>query len=355
MLREFAASLAPSPDRVRAAARLTVVVSIVMLAVLWLDLPGLDLAAYVVLFTYRRSTAGTVRMGLVFAVLAPLAAAAALAVWAFTADAPALRVAAFALITFVSMLMKEVPGKGMLLFALGILTVCIAVAASQAADGDLITRTLAKTCFAISIAGGASAAFAGLLWPTTQVADAPPGRPAPVPDAHTRGAFARRATAATMLGYLAYELTDWYGIHTCMFTALFIASGDVDAAAHRGWLRLAGAVAGSVAALLAIVFVVPQLDTVAGLITIVAPVTFVAAWIGAGPERFAYLGLQIALAFYLALLSRSGPTTNLHEARDRMVGVLLGVLLVALCLKGFRRRSRTPTAKLPAALLPAGV
>lgn len=341
MLREFAASLAPSPDRVRAAARLTVVVSLVMLAVLWLDLPGLDLAAYVVLFSYGRSTAGTVRLGLLFAVLAPVAAGLALVVWALTADAPAFRVIAFASITYASMLMKEASVKGMLLCTLGVLTVCIAVAASQAADGDLITRALLKVAFALSISGCASAAFAVILWPTRQ-----PAAPAALhtaPNARTRSAFALRATAATMLGYFAWELTDWYGIHTCMFTALFIASGDIDAAAHRGWLRLGGAVVGSVAALAAIVFVVPELDTVAGLITMVAPVTFAAAWIAAGPERFGYLGLQIALAFYLALLSGSGPTTNLHEARDRMVGVLLGVLLVVLCLKGLRPWTSRPS------------
>lgn len=341
MLSEFAASLAPSPDRVRAAARLTVVVSLVMLAVLWLDLPGLDLAAYVVLFSYGRSTAGTVRLGLLFAVLAPVAAAIALGVWAVTADAPALRVIAFASITYASMLMKEASVKGMLLSTLGVLTVCLAVAASQASDGDLLARIMLKIAFAVSIAGCASAAFAGILWPASQPAAHAAARAAP--DVRMRSDFALRAMAATMLGYFAWELTDWYGIHTCMFTALFIASGDIDAAAHRGWLRLGGAVIGSLAALAAIVFVVPELDTVAGLITLVAPVTFVAAWIAAGPERFAYLGLQVALAFYLALLSGSGPTTNLHEARDRMVGVLLGVLLVVLCLKGMRPWTSRPS------------
>jgi multidrug resistance protein MdtO len=103
---------------------------------------------------------------------------------------------------------------------------------------------------------------------------------------------------------------------------------------------MAGAILGSVAALLAIVFVVPSLDTVAGLIVLVAPVTFLAAWIAAGPERFGYLGLQVGFAFYLALLGRSGPTTDLHEARDRIVGVLLGVVLVVLALEGLTPRGR---------------
>ncbi|MFM7799010.1 MAG: hypothetical protein ACKPBA_08520 [Planctomycetota bacterium] len=82
------------------------------------------------------------------------------------------------------------------------------------------------------------------------------------------------------------------------------------------------------------------ISALAGLIVLVAPVTFLAAWIAAGPERFGYLGLQIGFAFYLALLGRSGPTTDLHEARDRIVGVLLGVVLVVLALEGFAPRSR---------------
>jgi multidrug resistance protein MdtO len=67
------------------------------------------------------------------------------------------------------------------------------------------------------------------------------------------------------------------------------------------------------------VFIVPGLTTIAGLLTIVAPVTFMAAWIAIGPQRFAYLGMQFGLAFYL---------------------VLLGVILVTLCMDGYRQGKR---------------
>jgi multidrug resistance protein MdtO len=242
------------------------------------------------------------------------------------------------------MSMKEVPGKGLALSSLGTLIACFLVFASRAPDGDLLTRELLKAAFGVSIAGCVSAAAAGWLpcvgGPEEPVAAA--RREAPSPD--VRRSFALRATVAAMLGYLLYELTDWFGIHTCMFTALFIAASDTDASLLRGRLRMAGAIGGSVAAICAIVFIVPGLDSVAGLIVLVAPVTFVAAWIAVGPARFAYLGLQVGLAFYLALLGRSGPTTDLHSARDRMVGVLLGVALVALAFDGFHARSRREPA-----------
>lgn len=337
-IAELAASFAPCTGRAREAARVTMVVSLVMLLELWLELPGIDLAAYVVLFTSRRSAAATARLGLVFAVLAPVAALLSLVLWGVSADQPMLRVILFALLTWVAMYVKELPGKGAPLYALGMLTVCFSVVAARASDGDLLTRTILKVAFAVSIAGCASAFLAGLLWPNENPATRAEAKRAP--DTATRRSFALRVTVATMLGYLAWELTDWYGIHTCMFTALFIASSDTAEVTLRGRLRMAGAIFGSVVALLAIVFVVPALDTVAGLIVLAAPVTFLAAWIAAGPERFGYLGLQIGFAFYLALLGRSGPTTDLHEARDRIVGVLLGVVLVVLALEGLVPRGR---------------
>ena len=67
---EVVRSLAAFPGRARLAARMTVVVSCVMLAVLWLGLPAMDIAAYVALFTCRRRAAETMRLGIVFAVIA---------------------------------------------------------------------------------------------------------------------------------------------------------------------------------------------------------------------------------------------------------------------------------------------
>jgi multidrug resistance protein MdtO len=56
----------------------------------------------------------------------------------------------------------------------------------------------------------------------------------------------------------------------------------------------------------------------------------------AGSARFAYVGIQMGLAFSLCVLNELGPTTDLVPARDRVIGVLLGigVSLLAFNLTG---------------------
>lgn len=60
------------------------------------------------------------------------------------------------------------------------------------------------------------------------------------------------------------------------------------------------------------------------------PVFALAAWIAAGSERIAYAGIQIGFTFALAFLSWFGPLSNLTELRDRVIGILLGVLVSSI-------------------------
>lgn len=60
------------------------------------------------------------------------------------------------------------------------------------------------------------------------------------------------------------------------------------------------------------------------------PVLATAAWIAAGSERIAYAGIQIGFTFALAFLSWFAPLTNLTELRDRVLGILLGVLVSSI-------------------------
>jgi multidrug resistance protein MdtO len=73
------------------------------------------------------------------------------------------------------------------------------------------------------------------------------------------------------------------------------------------------------------VFVLPYLDTVAGFLLLIATVTAISAWIATASARLSYLGVQLALAFYLINLQEFTIQTSLAIARDRVFGVLLGL------------------------------
>ncbi len=70
----------------------------------------------------------------------------------------------------------------------------------------------------------------------------------------------------------------------------------------------------------------PHLDSITGFTVLFAIVTAIAAWIATATPRLSYLGVQLAFAFYLINLQEFAAQFALHIARDRVVGVLLGLI-----------------------------
>jgi multidrug resistance protein MdtO len=101
-------------------------------------------------------------------------------------------------------------------------------------------------------------------------------------------------------------------------------------ATEKQTLRIAGASVGAICAFAAIIFIFPQLSTIAGLTVVVAVVTIVAAWVFLSSPRLSYAGLQIALCFFLATLTSTSTPTSLTQGRDRVVGILLGITVMWL-------------------------
>ncbi|MCT9937726.1 FUSC family protein [Klebsiella pneumoniae] len=123
---------------------------------------------------------------------------------------------------------------------------------------------------------------------------------------------------------------DWQGLHTIMLSCVIVAQPGLGATMQKTWLRIGGALLASLLALLLIVFVQPWTDSLTGLLAMSLPVLALAAWIAAGSERIAYAGIQIGFTFALAFLSWFAPLTNLTELRDRVLGILLGVLVSSI-------------------------
>jgi len=147
-------------------------------------------------------------------------------------------------------------------------------------------------------------------------------------DAWTNPTYARfslRTLLAVLLCYVFYNAVRWPGIHTIMLTCLICALPTSGASRLHGRLRIIGALIGSAIALFMVVFVVPHVDGIVGLLFFSLPVIALGAWIAAGSERSSYAGVQIMFTFSLALLEQFTPASDLTEIRDRIVGILLGV------------------------------
>lgn len=144
--------------------------------------------------------------------------------------------------------------------------------------------------------------------------------------------FALKATAAALFCYLLYSLLDWPGIHTCFLTCYIVAQTTVAESVEKLSLRLIGCLIGATVGIAAIVFVLPALTSIGGLMIAV----FVGGWAGAyvagGSPRISYAGFQLAFAFFLSILQGSAPAFDLTIARDRIVGIIIGNLVAYFAL-----------------------
>ncbi len=160
-------------------------------------------------------------------------------------------------------------------------------------------------------------------------------------DAPTRGAFftpafslgntdvmhfSLRVGVAAILAYVAYEGMAWPGLSTAVWTTLIVAQATLGASLQKAFLRLLGAVLGGAIGILTIVVLMPVMTSLASLLVVTTAVFFLAAWIMVGSARISYVGIQIGFAFALSVLNEPGPTTDLAPARDRVAGIILGIL-----------------------------
>lgn len=154
-----------------------------------------------------------------------------------------------------------------------------------------------------------------------------------VPDAFSNKiyvTYALKTLLSALICYIFYTATDWFGIHTIMLTCLVVAQPGLGKTQRKITLRLLGAIAGSIAALIAIVFILPNLTTLFGLLLLSAPIFMLCSWVATGPENISYAGIQMLLTFSLAVLNGFTPVSDLTEVRDRIVGVILGIIIAGL-------------------------
>ena len=95
-------------------------------------------------------------------------------------------------------------------------------------------------------------------------------------------------------------------------------------------MRLSGALVGALMGFLAILLLIPGMESITSLVLLVAAGTAVAAWVVVGSPRISYAGVQIAFAFYVCVIQGFEPTWYFDTIRDRLVGILLGNTVITL-------------------------
>jgi multidrug resistance protein MdtO len=139
--------------------------------------------------------------------------------------------------------------------------------------------------------------------------------------------FALRGTLAATVCYMAYTAMDWPGLNTSVQTCFITALTTIGSSRQKQILRLGGTFLGGIVfGIGAQMFVLPYLDSIFGFTLLFAAITAISIWIGTSSARLSYLGLQLALAWYVINLQEFAIQTSLSIARDRVFGVALGLI-----------------------------
>jgi multidrug resistance protein MdtO len=154
--------------------------------------------------------------------------------------------------------------------------------------------------------------------------------------------FAFSGCLAATLCYIIYAAIDWPGISTAVTTCVLTALTNSGSSRQKQLLRIAGAaVGGLILGMGSQIFILPYIDSIAGFSVLFATVTAIAGYFATSSTRLSYFGVQIALAFYLINEQSFTINTSLAVARDRVVGVLLGLSMMWLVFDRFWTKSAT--------------
>jgi multidrug resistance protein MdtO len=140
--------------------------------------------------------------------------------------------------------------------------------------------------------------------------------------------YAVKTTAAAMFCYMLYSLLDWPNIHTSFITCYIVSLATAGETVEKLTLRILGCAVGAAVGIGAIVFVVPWLTSIEALMALVFIGALPAAYVAVGSPRISYAGFQIAFAFFLCVIQGPAPAFDMTTARDRVIGILIGNLVV---------------------------
>lgn len=142
--------------------------------------------------------------------------------------------------------------------------------------------------------------------------------------------FGIKFSLGAILCMLIVQGLNWPDINTAIPTCLVAAQTSLGADYRLSLLRISGAAIGGLCAYVYVLLLQSQFDTIIGFALATIPFWALAAWITAGSDRIAYLGRQLGFSFALFVLHDFGAVTDLYLPRDRVIGILLGLVVMGI-------------------------
>jgi multidrug resistance protein MdtO len=124
-----------------------------------------------------------------------------------------------------------------------------------------------------------------------------------------------------------YNSIAWPGILTCVVTVLFTGLTSTGAMKQKQLYRFSGAAIGGALGIAAVSLLFPNMDSITSLVLAVGAVSLLSAWVLRSPS-IGYVGVQIGFAFFLTTLPGFGPATLIAPARDRVIGIAIGIVVM---------------------------
>jgi multidrug resistance protein MdtO len=150
------------------------------------------------------------------------------------------------------------------------------------------------------------------------------------PDAFTAAMptlYALKLTLAATICYTIYNAIKWPEILLSVITALFTGLSPTGQMKQRQLFRFFGTAVGGAIAIAAEALLFPNMDSITALALVAGAVAFLSAWVIRSPHM-GPAGTQIGFAFFLTTLQGFRATTGISTARDRLIGVTLGVVVM---------------------------
>jgi uncharacterized membrane protein YccC len=337
-LEWFKRELAPTPERGRRTAIMVAAAVLCVIISMTLQVPELSVTAYMPFFVSKESKFLTTLTGIIGLIGVTVGVGISVLLYKFTYGHPELRIPGMAIALFLGMWLSRVFVIGPVGFLIGFVVGALQSLGELVPSPEQLVRDSLWLWVAIVYGAGLTVVLNLLFLPdaTGPRAHLPKPKSFFVSDAFTNPAhvhFALKVTFAAMFCYIFYMAIDWFGIHTALITCTFISLESTGATLHKGLLRIGGCIIGGALALFTIVFLMPHMETIASLVVVVACASAIAGWVATGSELISYGGLQIAFAFFYSVFQGYAPDTDLDNVRNRVVGILFGLIVTALVFR----------------------